>query len=100
MAKKTKKPDLAAGIPTADLVDGAMISGRVGKHVAAVADVHVPEGSHAVDVLATVDVGERRALPSGEDQLRDRTYRRCEVTLGMEPVRPVELIQPAPASHP
>jgi apoptosis-inducing factor 3 len=31
MAKKTKKRDLAAGVPAADLVDGAMISGRVGK---------------------------------------------------------------------
>jgi hypothetical protein len=31
MAKKTKKLDLAAGVPAADLVDGAMISGRVGK---------------------------------------------------------------------
>ena len=39
MAKKTKKPDLAAGIPTADLADGDMISGRVGKEAVLIARV-------------------------------------------------------------
>src|SRR5437667_367328 len=39
MAKRAKKPNLATGLPAADLVDGAMISGRVGKEAVLLARV-------------------------------------------------------------
>jgi nitrite reductase/ring-hydroxylating ferredoxin subunit len=51
MVKKTKKLDFGASLPAADLVDGAMISGRVGKE--AVLLVRVGEEIFAINAKCT-----------------------------------------------
>src|SRR5438445_2642679 len=68
---------------------------RGGKLLAAVSDVYVPQGRHAVDVLATLDVGERRALAAHDDELRDGSRGSREIALRVKPVRTVQLGQEA-----
>src|SRR5437879_9915966 len=68
---------------------------RGGKLLAAVSDIYVPQGRHAVDVLAALDVGERRALAADDDELRDGSRRSGEIALWVKPVRTVQLGQPA-----
>ena len=72
-----------------------LLGGGVGKHGSAVANVHVPQRRHAVDVIASVDISEGCASTAGEDQLRYAARGRIQVALRMEPVGPVELVQPA-----
>src|SRR5439155_23218157 len=67
----------------------------VGKHGSAVANVHVPQRRHAVDVIASVDISEGCASTAGEDQLRNAARGRIQVALRMEPVGPIQLVQPA-----
>src|SRR5438132_8534824 len=68
---------------------------RGGKLLAAVSDVYVPQGGHAVEVLAPLDVGERRTLAADDDELRDGSGRSGEIALGVKPVRAVQLGQQA-----
>src|SRR5438132_1173355 len=68
---------------------------RGGKLLAAISDVYVPQGRHAVDVLAALDVGERRALATDDDELRDGSRRSGEIALRVKPVRTVQLGQQA-----
>ena len=72
-----------------------LLGGHGGKDVPAVAHIHVPERGHAVDVLASVDVGQRRTVSADQDQLRDRSLWCAKVALRMQPVRLVELGKPA-----
>src|SRR5438445_13283876 len=68
---------------------------RGGQLLAAISDVYVPQGRHAVEVLAALDVGERRALAAGDDELRDGSRRSGEIALRVKPVRTVQLGQHA-----
>src|SRR5207249_4873468 len=56
---------------------------------------HVPQRSHRVDVFAAFHVGEDGSLTMAEHQLRHRPRGAAQVTLRMQPVRTVQLVEPA-----
>src|SRR5438477_11170097 len=68
---------------------------RGSKLLAAVSDVYVPQGGHAVEVLVPLDVGERRTLAADDDELRDGSRRSGEITLRVKPMRTIQLGQQA-----
>ena len=88
-----RRPKAAVG--GAESQSGHLLRGRCGKHFAAVTHIDIPERGHAVDVLASFDVGQPRALSADHDQLRDRSGSRRKIALRMKPVCPVELGKPA-----